>query len=297
MSFQDGQILEGFAFNGYLHGFARLYDEAKKELRKFGIYCMGRPYGVWFHFIEQGGLVVTSEEESAFIYPDCKTALLGNFEGTTLVSAQVTTLLAVAEENRLLIPLFASPEGPEYTREISDFNHMTSQPLLPDPYESQRVEVRLSSVPGANDGLFAKCNVEAGTILAFYNGIRRHPKQTYDEPDWTICSYKIFDPTRKKGSLDIPPEYVDINKYCATLAHKTNHSFLPSAEFDAFDHPRFGPIPCLVAITDIAADEEIFVHYCYGLDRAPDWYLQQWTHGDYPIPDSFKDWKSQVHMS
>ena len=252
---------------------------------------MGKPYGVWYHLIAEGGIVVTADEESAFIYPDCKTALIGNFDGTVLVSAKVTSLVEVVEENRLLVPLFADPKGPEiYTRDIADFDHVTSQPLLPDPYESQTVEVRPSTVPGANDGLFSKHNVSAGTILAFYNGIRREPKKTYDEPDWTICAYKIFDPTRKKGSLDIPADYVDSDKYCATLAHKTNHSFLPSAEFDVFDHPRFGLVPCIVAITDIAADEEIFIHYGYGLDRAPEWYISQWLQGDYPIPDSFKDW-------
>ena len=115
------------------------------------------------------------------------------------------------------------------------------------------------------------------------------PNKTFNDPDWVRCAYKIFDPTRKKGSLDIPPDLVDSRNYCATLAHKTNHSFLPSAEFDAYDHPRFGLIPCLVADTEIKADQEIFVHYSYGADRAPDWYLAQWSQGDYPVPDSLKD--------
>ena len=33
---------------------------------------------------------------------------------------------------------------------------MTSQPLVPDPYETAMVEVRQSSVPGAEEGLFAR---------------------------------------------------------------------------------------------------------------------------------------------
>ena len=289
MSYQDDTILEGFAQDNHLHGFTRLY--AKKELRKFGFYCMGKPHGHWWTLIEGGGVIITSETESAYLYPDFKTALLGKFEETTLISAQATTLAQVVEENRLLIPLFHDPQGPVYKRDVSNLEYMTNEPLLRDPFESQMVEVRKSSVPGANDGLFARIDVSAGQILAFYNGIRRAPKKTFDEPDWVVCAYKIFDPTRKKGSLDIPPEYVCASKYCASLAHKTNHSFLPSAEFDAYDHPRFGRIPCLIALTEIRANEEIFVHYSYGLDRAPVWYLDQWAQGDYPVPESFKDSK------
>ena len=252
---------------------------------------MGKIYGIWWTLIEGGGSIIHSDTETAYLYPDFKTALIGEFEETTLVRAQATSLAQVVEENNLLIPLFHEPSGagPVYQRDVSTLAHLPSQPLLPDPYESQMVAVRKSSVPGANEGLFTKADVSAGQILAFYNGIRRAPKKTFDDPDWVRCAYKIFDPSRKKGGLDIPPEYVDSKNYCATLAHKTNHSFLPSAEFDAYDHPRFGLIPCLVAETDIKADEEIFVHYSYGLDRAPDWYLAQWAQGDYPVPDSLKD--------
>ena len=53
---------------------------------------------------------------------------------------------------------------------------MTSTPLLPDPYESEMVEVRHSKVPGANDGLFARKKIESDTVLAFYNGQRIMPK-------------------------------------------------------------------------------------------------------------------------
>ena len=197
-------------------------------------------------------------------------------------------------ENNVLIPLFSDPEGPVYRPDVSDLVNITAQPLLPDPYESQMVEVKTSTVPGANEGLFCKQPVDPGTILAFYNGIRREPKKTFDKPDWNKSAYRIFDPTRKKGSLDIPNEFVSLSNYCATLAHKTNHSFLPSAEFEVYDHPRFGLVPCLMTNTDIRAGEEIFVHYGYDLDRCPDWYSDAWDHDIYPVPESFKDLTAQT---
>ena len=296
MTFDDGQWMEAIFAHGILHGFARKYDEAKGTCQ-FGYYVDGIPSGIWWRLIRDGGAIVGPVDEQGdltgteivFLYPDFKTGLMGQFLDGELCRAQVVHLECAVNEYKMMVPLFSEPQGPHYIREISDYEKMTSQPTLPDPYESKMVEVRASSVPGANDGLFVRNTVPAGTILAFYNGIRRPPKQTFDDPDWTVCAYKIFDPTRKKGSLDIPPDYVDLTQYRATLAHKTNHSFLPSAEFDAFHHPCFGLIPCLITQTSIQADEEVFVHYCYGLDRCPDWYTDAWAAGNYPVPSSFQD--------
>ena len=65
---------------------------------------------------------------------------------------------------------------------------MTTEPLLKDPYESKMVDALPSKVPGANDGLFAKVNIEANTMLAFYNGKRIKPKDDYYHPDWEkVC--------------------------------------------------------------------------------------------------------------
>ena len=63
--------------------------------------------------------------------------------------------------------------GAEYIRELATFTSVTSQPLLPDPYEDRMVEVRVSRVEGAEEGLFSRRNVKAGTVMAFYNGIRQ----------------------------------------------------------------------------------------------------------------------------
>ena len=67
-----------------------------------------------------------------------------------------------------------------YPRELSTLTFVTSSPLLPDPYEARMVEVRQSEVEGAEDGLFSRRAVAAGTVLAFYNGIRRpRPEVSY----------------------------------------------------------------------------------------------------------------------
>ena len=39
--------------------------------------------------------------------------------------------------------------------------------------------------------------------------------------------------------MDIPMELRDTSVYCATSAHKINHSFQPNCRFSRFNHPRF----------------------------------------------------------
>ena len=64
--------------------------------------------------------------------------------------------------------------------------------------------------------------------------------------------------------------------YCATLAHKTNHSFLPNAQFVVFEHPKFGLIPAVMVTQDLEQGEEvshdtccphIISHYVPPVDR------------------------------
>ena len=177
-----------------------------------------------------------------------------------------------------------------YLREVSTCHFMTTSPQLRDPYEVSMVEVRQSMVEGAEEGLFSRKEVTAGAVLAFYNGIRREKPQD-SNPAWREeeNAYKIFDPTNKAGVVDIPGHFRSLDNYCASLAHKTNHSFIPNCEFGEFHHPRFGLVPCLQAIHSIAAGEEIFVWYGYELDYCPAWYMDAWARGKYKVVDIFPE--------
>lgn len=207
----------------------------------------------------------------AYLYPDFKTAFIGSFEDGCLESAQAVSLKSVIDDRGIKVPIFTEAKGPSYKREISDFFHVTSEPLLPDPYESCHVFIKKSQVEGADDGLFARADVEPNTMLAFYNGLRLNPKVSHDMPEWHDNAYRIFDPTRKDGTIDIPKDFIPSSNYCASLAHKVNHSFMPNAEFVIFDHPRFGLVPGILSTLDIKEGEEIYVHYGYELDHCPDW--------------------------
>ena len=74
--------------------------------------------------------------------------------------------------------------------------------------------------------------------------------------------------------IDIPEDMRSTDQYCASLAHKANHSFNPNCRWSRIDHPRFGLICSLTANTVINEGEEITVNYRLPLHLAPQWYLE-----------------------
>ena len=307
--YENGDWLEGYFKEGVMHGFGRYFDR-QGRLKCVANHKNGVKFGICWQIIRGGGCLVGRADSQgrftglriAYLYPDFQTALVGHFENGVMKAAQVATLKTTIEDLGVKVPIFTEPKGPFYKRELATFDLVTSEPLLPDPYESRMVKVATSKVPFANEGLFAARKIEPNTILAFYNGKRIRPrsKEDVDDPDWEKNAYKIFDPSRKNGTIDIPLEFRCLDHYKATLAHKTNHSFLPNAEFVSYDHPKYGLVPSLVSNHDIKEGEEIFVHYGYHLDGCPEWYEEAWRSGNYPVPDSLKeeDWEdSDYHDS
>jgi hypothetical protein len=66
------------------------------------------------------------------------------------------------------------------------------------------VEISSSGIDGANEGLFAKLDIEVNTTVAFYNGSQARPED-YDPETWETNNYKIFDPSdMPDGTIDIP---------------------------------------------------------------------------------------------
>ena len=76
--------------------------------------------------------------------------------------------------------------------------------------------------------------------------------------------------------LDLPNGFQNLSKYCATLGHKANHSFLPNVEWVIVEHPRYGLIRGLKTLDNIEQDDEILVNYSMNLADAPEWYRIVW---------------------
>jgi len=283
---ENGTIIEGEFRDGCLNGLVRVIEEEDRiQVARFR---GGRQAGTAWIFREGGGCVTGEVDVSGkltgdnivYIYPDCSTCLVGSFHDGQLVSGQQTTLKSVTNKMGVMEVRVEEPlGGPEYTFTKSTTETICQNKLIGEPYESVTVEVRLSAA-GAGDGLFARRRVEPNTVVAFYNGVRIPPEKTDEDESWEDCSYRIFlnaegqEDTSER--MDIPTHLRSTNRYCATLAHKVNHSFQPNCQFGLYHHPMYGTVPCVTTISQVAKDEELTSYYKYALCDCPAWYSQLW---------------------
>jgi len=151
---------------------------------------------------------------------------------------------------------------------------ISRSPLVRDPYEHQNVYVANSKIQFAGEGLYAKRELPAGTLVALFNGIRQR-EVGYAKKMTEFSDYRIG-MGAGEVCLDIPNAYIGLDKYCATTGHKACHSFKPNAAFREYTHPRFGRIMSIVAEKDIPRHEEVLVSYNYRIHQAPEWYQQQY---------------------
>ena len=285
--FDDRSWLEGVFKNGVVQGVGRYFD-SENNLSFVGMHRNGIPTGTCWKFNGDGGFIVGKVDIDgkltgsciSYIYPDLETALLGSFRNGAMVCAKHCQIVKVKlEAGCILMPEFLQLDGSSYKREISTHEFVTTSPTLMDPYESSLIEVKLSDLPDAEEGLFAKKLIRVDTVIAFYQGVKL-PQDYKEEDTWKANGYKIFDPSNTpEGTLDILEEYRSTSQYCASLAHKTNHSFQPNSEFQVFDHPRWGMVPSISSTRDIQVGEEVTVRYGYDLGYCPDWYLDTWNRG------------------
>jgi hypothetical protein len=54
------------------------------------------------------------------------------------------------------------------------------------------VEVKKSEADDAGKGVFARKDIPAATVVAFYNGIRIPADEEDTDDSWDDCSYRIF---------------------------------------------------------------------------------------------------------
>lgn len=216
----------------------------------------------------------------AFLFPDHMTALVGTFIRTQMLMAQTCFVQSVVVRNEICQLKFTQPRGPIYSIDPGTTEIICKEPLLPDPYENQYVQVRPSKIKGAKEGLFAKRDLPSNFVVSFYNGVRmRSDDIEKDKDDWEANAYKIIDllgpdAEGNEGVLDIPSKFVSTKAYKASLAHKANHSFQPNGKFILFHHPRFGPVPAISTTTNVEKNAEITVSYDYAMDEAPPWYQE-----------------------
>ncbi|KAM3842564.1 histone-lysine N-methyltransferase SETD7 [Diretmus argenteus] len=282
-TYEDGGVLRGTYVDGELNGPAQEFDGDGRLVFK-GQYRDNNRCGECYIYYPDRGCVfgeVNKDGEMtgdslAYIYPDGQTALYGSFVEGELIKARLARLVST-ETGRMRFDV--KPDSPVYSYDKSTSMCIATHSLLPDPYESQRVFVADSLIKGAGQGLFAKTDVEPDTVMAFYNGVRITHSQV-DGRDWSLNGNTIS--LDEDTVIDVPPPFDQTERYCASLAHKSNHSFTPNCKYDPYVHPRFGSIKCVRTLRAVQKDEELTVAYGYdhepsgknGLE-APDWYKRE----------------------
>ncbi|XP_035388330.1 histone-lysine N-methyltransferase SETD7 isoform X4 [Electrophorus electricus] len=282
-TYEDGGTLHGTYVDGELNGPAQEFDP-EGHLVFRGQYKDNIRCGIcWVYYLDRGCVVGEVNEDGeltgktvAYIYPDGRMALYGSFVDGELIEARLATL--TSQENGR--PHFTvDSDSPVYSYDKSTSSCIAGHKMLPDPYESQRVYVGQSLISGAGEGLFAKTEADANTVMAFYNGVRITHSEV-DRRDWSLNGNTIS--LDEDTVIDVPEPFNLTTNYCASLGHKANHSFTPNCKYDPFVHPRFGPIKCIRTICAVQKDEELTVAYGYdhgpsgnSAPEAPDWYKQE----------------------
>ncbi|XP_026214263.1 histone-lysine N-methyltransferase SETD7 isoform X1 [Anabas testudineus] len=282
-TYEDGGVLYGTYVDGELNGSAQEFDGEGRLVFKGQYKDNSRCGECWVYYPDAGCVFGSVNEDGemtgdsvAYVYPDGHTALFGSFVDGELIEARLATLIS-NESGR---PRFEiTPNSPVYSYDKSTSTCIATHSLLPDPYESQRVFVADSLIKGAGQGLFAKTDTEKDTVVAFYNGVRITHSEV-DSRDWALNGNTIS--LDEDTVIDVPQPFDQIERYCASLGHKANHSFTPNCQYDPFVHPRFGPIKCIRTLRAVEKDEELTVAYGYDHDptgkngpEAPDWYKQE----------------------
>ena len=183
------------------------------EINFLGNYRAGLPTGIVWSRLRGGGWLVGPVDQQgdftgdniAYLYPDLSTAILGQFYRGQLVRGQAATVSGVSFLAGVLWPrLTVSCEESEYSFWPSSSSHIFSPRHLRDPLEQQLLEVRQSNIPASGEGAFARRDIPAGALVAFYNGIKMTAKEKSPYEDSGYAIYVEF-VKRCEMVRDCPP--------------------------------------------------------------------------------------------
>merc|ERR1712032_1497988 len=136
---RDDTVFEGFYKDGLPHGFFR-HLNTFGDLEFFGCFNRG--------------------------------CLLGTFQNCDVEQARLSEVqdCAGSVQGLVKVPLLSEPQGDWFTSQPATPACFCRNPFLADPYERIFVQVGESRITRAGQGLFAKCDIEEGTVISFYNG-------------------------------------------------------------------------------------------------------------------------------
>ena len=105
---------------------------------------------------------------------------------------------------------------------------VTSQPTLMDPLDHRNVYIAESGVNNSGEGMFARRAILAGEAVALYAGTLVLDEDALFRDNMTEAesddAHKNLLSYDDHHSLNLPPKYVSIIAYRASLGHKASRS-------------------------------------------------------------------------
>lgn len=194
------------------------------------------------------------EGEGMFVFPDGRSSIRGVWESGFLKTGN-----------------FFGLDGQPGGAMESEGQFPGKNPLLCDAYESQYVFVAPSTISGAGEGLFAKCDLPASLIVSYYNGALTE-LDVINARSWEENGNVVLLDDNDKWAIDVPKPYNSMEHYRASFGHKANHHRAKqNCEYVDAYHPRFGHISSIKTTREIRTGEELFLDYEYDQQR-PEWY-------------------------
>ena len=236
-------LMSGPAWLLYSHGEGALYTELGEETPATSL-----------------SLALFTGESVTWLYPDLATGLTGHFVAGTMLSASEAEVSSVSMSDNVRIPKLAIrkiTDSDVYKFDPSTDVHLSSDPLIRDPYEKQLLDVTESGVPGAGVGVFARRSLDNNTMVGYFNGVHRDRAEVLSSKGKK--SVYLVEGTWEGEMLDIPEEFTSWSSYRASAGHLINHSTESNVDYTECRHPRFGHILCVVTTRKIGAGKELFV--------------------------------------
>ena len=239
-----------------------------------------------------------SGADIAYVYPDMKTAFRGSFKKGIMVDAKEALVSGAKCESGLLRLHFSQPvSGKSFRYDPPSATSFGDQPLVGDPLDNRYVFLFQSlQFPSAGEGLFAREDIPPDTVFVLYGGhvLTDAEMKDFMEEEQEAnrrANIGLTDPAATAKwmyrhhikpcnlRIDIPPEYGTADNFRATLGHKVNHKFDPTAVYTHIDSARFGMVNAVKTKPDVTVrqDEELFVNYGYSLNVALPWFNEQFA--------------------
>lgn len=255
----------------------------------------GYPVGPCFRGLIGGGFLFAnfsngksggqfSGANVAYIYPDAEMAMVGKFDQFEMLSSGI---LKNVEKWRMeshfgiMVPQFGGKISKNiYTYKSPNQSEFGAQPNIEDEIAAKYVKIKPTNTK-SNDGAFAIRDIEKDTLVMQYGGYRVSGMDTFIVDTIPGGPYR-HGVTFCDLIVDIPNGFTDVQKYNATLAHKSNHNFDSNMRQTQLDSVRNGIIGAFKTTRAVKAGEQLFsnygysqrcmMQYCAGME----WYRDEW---------------------